>query len=223
MHNIQSLSEGGLMQDDDCTNVEVNGQVYHCKVALDEEQRATGLQNVRELAPNEGMLFVFDEPTHVGFWMKDTLIPLDIIFIDDSCEVISVHQGQPQDDQNIFEGDGVKYVLEVNLGSGIKEGDDVEIEDLPDEMLDYDDEDEENEGESQGVMHVVGPDGDTQMELQGGERIFSRPNTKTLLRLAKRAWKSKSDTDYKRLGKKVFQYLHVQNNKEDDYVELPTE
>lgn len=54
------------------------------------------------------------------------------------------------------------------------------------------------------LMKVLLPDGSTQMELEGGERIFSRKNTRTLIRMAKRAYKSKLDKDYKALGKKMF-------------------
>lgn len=214
---LKLYAEGGYIEDQDSTIVEVNGRRYKCKLALTEEDRAQGLQRVQNLPDNEGMLFVFDEPSTVSFWMKDTLIPLDIIFIDDTCEVRAVHQGQPQNDTEIFEADDINYVLEVSLGSGIKEGDDVDIEDLPEEM-DVDDEQEDNENP---VMHVLDSNGATQMKLQGGERIFSRQNTKTLLRLAKRAYKSKEEGDYKRLGRKVFQYLEVQNHKEDDFVQLP--
>ena len=51
------------------------------------------------------------------------------------------------------------------------------------------------------------------MELNGGERIFSRKNTKTLIRMAKRADKSKADRDYKALGKKMFTYLKQQDER----------
>ena len=148
------------------------------------------------------MLFVYDEPQTVGFWMKDTVIPLDIIFIDEDLEVISIYQGNPNDD-TIAEEDNVLLVLEVNQGSGISEGDELDIED-DDEIP---------------TMKVIAPDGSTQMELEGGERIFSRKNTKTLIRMAKRASKSKSDKDYKALGKKMFEYLKQQDQREPEYVE----
>ena len=44
------------------------------------------------------MLFYFDPPQEISIWMKDTLIPLDIIFIDEDEEVIEVHEGKPQDE-----------------------------------------------------------------------------------------------------------------------------
>ena len=51
------------------------------------------LMGVKNLPSNEGMIFYFDKPQEVSFWMKDTLIPLDIIFVDDDDEVISVAKG----------------------------------------------------------------------------------------------------------------------------------
>lgn len=201
--------------DSEQVQVEVGGKTYNVTCACTDEEREQGLQNVSELGSDEGMLFIFDEPTEVGFWMKDTLIPLDIVFIDEYGEVVEVNHGQPQDEETVFEAKDIKWVLEVNLGSGIEVGDDVEIDGLDDSEEDSEEEDEEPQ-----TMHVLDEQGDSQMELEGGERIFSRPNTVTLVRLAKRAYKSKSDNDYKRLARKVFAYINVQDNKEDDYVSI---
>lgn len=185
-------------------NIEIGKQRYKVEVACTEEDRIKGLQGRESLDEDKGMLFVFDEPDTIDFWMQDTDIPLDIIFIDEDFEVISVYKGQPHD-ETIAEEDDVQFVLEVNQGSGIKEGDE----------LDIDDDDEVP------TMKVIAPDGSTQMELNGGERIFSRKNTKTLIRMAKRADKSKADRDYKALGKKMFTYLRQQDEREPEYVEAP--
>lgn len=185
------------------TTVEVNNKKYEVEVAYTEEERITGLQGRESLDKDKGMLFVFNKPDTIAMWMKDTKIPLDIIFIDEDMEVLSVYEGEPED-ETIVEEDNVKYVLEVNQGSGIKEGDELDIEDE----------------ETLPVMKVIAPDGSTQMELEGGERIFSRKNTRTLIRMAKKAKKTKSDTDYKRLGKKMFEYIKIQDNRDPDYVEL---
>ena len=182
--------------------IEIGDKEYNVTCARTEEERIKGLQGVTELKDDEGMLFFFEEPQTVGFWMKDTKVPLDIIFISEDMEVISVYQGEPEN-ENIAEEDNVKFVLEVNQGSGISEGDELDIED-DDEVP---------------TMKVIAPDGSTQMELEGGERIFSRKNTKTLIRMAKRASKSKSDKDYKALGKKMFEYLKQQDQREPEYVE----
>lgn len=181
--------------------IEIGDKEYNVKVAKTEEEREKGLQNVKELPEDEGMLFIFDNPQTVGFWMKDTLIPLDIIFINEDMEVISIYKGESRN-EDIAEEDNVKYVLEVNQNSGIKEGDELDIED----------------DEDIPTMKVIGSNGETQMELEGGERIFSRKNTRTLIRMAKKADATKSDSDYKRLGKKMFSYIKQQDNRDPEYV-----
>ena len=70
-------------------------------------------------------------------------------------------------------------------------------------------------------MKVLAPDGSTQMELWGGERIFSRKNTVVLIRQAKKAYESKQDKDYKRLGKSIFRYLDGQESRQPESVQLP--
>jgi len=69
-------------------------------------------------------------------------------------------------------------------------------------------------------MLVIGPHGKPQVELKGGERIFSRKNTKTLVRLAKKGYRSKQENDYKTLGRKKFQYIKIQDTNEPEYVEI---
>ena len=184
--------------------ISVEDKEYTVEIAKTEEERAKGLQDRKSLGDSEGMLFVFDKPQTVGFWMDKTEIPLDIIFIDEDEEVISVYKGKPFS-KEIVEEDDVKYVLEVNQNSGIKEGDELEFE-------------EDSEDSEKITMKVIAPDGSTQMELEGGERIFSRKNTRTLIKMAKRADETKSDTDYKRLGNKMFKYIKQQNNRKPDYV-----
>ena len=181
--------------------IEIGNKKYNVTCAKTEDERIKGLQGVTELKDDEGMLFFFDKPDTVGFWMKDTEIPLDIIFINEDFEVLSVYKGEPEDER-IAEEDNVKFVLEVNQNSGIKEGDELDIE----------------EDEKLPKMKVIAPDGSTQMELDGGERIFSRKNTRTLIRMAKKASQSKSDSDYKRLGKKMFEYIKTQDTREPEYV-----
>lgn len=182
--------------------IEIGDKEYNVTCAKTEEERIKGLQGVTELKEDEGMLFFFEEPQTVAFWMKDTLIPLDIIFIDEDMEVVSVYKGKPKS-TTMAEEDNVKFVLEVNQDSGIKEGDELDIE----------------EDEELPTMKVIAPDGSTQMELKGGERIFSRKNTRTLIRMAKKAKSTKSDSDYKRLGKKMFSYIKQQDEREPEYVE----
>lgn len=191
--------------------LEINGKEYNVTVASTEDEKEKGLMNVSEMPENEGMLFVYDEPQTLGFWMKDTKLPLDIIFIDEFGEVVAVEKGEPMSEA-IMKHDNVMYVLELNQNSGVEVGDDVEGIEEDEEY----EEDEEEENKS--PMLVLDDNGNVQMELEGGERIFSRIHTKTLARLAKKAYKSKSDKDYKALGKKVFAFIEKQNTQEPEYV-----
>ncbi len=187
--------------------ITIGNKSYQVSLAETEEEQMKGLQGVHTLPEDEGVLFVFEEPGEVGFWMKDTLIPLDIIYINDDDEVIAVEQGVPGD-ETILEHSDVKYVLEVNKDSGIKIGDELDIED-----------EENSESEIIG-MYVIGPKGEIQMEVDGKERIFSIEHTKTIIRLSKKAYKSKLDSDYIKLGKKIFKYIEKQDNQADDFVEI---
>ena len=187
--------------------ITIGNKSYQVSLAETEEEQMKGLQGVHTLPEDEGILFVFEESGDVGFWMKDTLIPLDIIYINDDDEVISVEQGIPGD-ETILEHSDVKYVLEVNKDSGIKVGDELDIED-------------EESGDSEIIgMYVIGPKGEIQMEVDGKERIFSIEHTKTIIRLSKKAYKSKLDSDYIKLGKKIFKYIEKQDNQADDFVEI---
>lgn len=189
--------------------IEIGGKQYKVELAETETEKEEGLQGIKDLPDDQGMLFVYDKPQTVGFWMKDTLIPLDIIFIDEDQEVISIYQGKPED-KTIVEEDDVKYVLEVNQNSGIEEGDELEFEDS---------EEEDKSNSKQPPMQVIAPDGSVQMELQGGERIFSRRSTKILIKKAKKAEVSKLDKDYKALGRYIFQELDRQDGRKPEYVQ----
>lgn len=190
--------------------IEIGNKEYLVEEAKTEEQRAKGLSNRESLPENQGMLFYLDYPQHVNFWMKDTLIPLDIVFIDSDKEVISVKEGTPESEDLISE-DNVKYVLEVNQNSGIQPGDELEFED---------------DDSTSDKMLVLSPNGDTQMELDGGERIFSRKSTKVMIKKAKKVMASKGNKQKyisacKSLGKYLFKELSAQENRDPEYVEAP--
>lgn len=186
------------------TNIKIGSKRYKVKVAEDPKDQEDGLQNVSELPENEGMLFIFDKPQEVDFWMKDTEIPLDIVFIDEELTVISVKQGIPGSEEFISENN-TNFVLEVNQNSGIKKGDDLEFS--PDSELNED------------KMAVLDSEGNPQMLLEGNERIFSRVHTKAIIKFAKKAYSTKSDNDYKTLGKKIFKFLQIQEETPNEYVE----
>lgn len=102
---------------------------YALEVASSSESRQKGLGGRTEMATNKGMLFVFDEPGRYCFWMKDTLIPLDLIWLDRDYRVVHTEENvQPEtypSEEFCYEGQA-KYVIELNAGevkkAGIKTG-----------------------------------------------------------------------------------------------------
>ncbi|WP_273523512.1 DUF192 domain-containing protein [Rhodosalinus sediminis] len=90
---------------------------FRVEVADTPEARAQGLMFVEEMPRSEGMLFVYERPQRVSFWMKNTLIPLDMIFADRAGVVRRVHaEAVPGDTTPIPGGDGIFVVLEINGG-----------------------------------------------------------------------------------------------------------
>lgn len=135
-------------------------------------------------------------------------MPLDIIFVGENDKVISVHKGIPLTEDLMTEKN-VYYVIELNENSGVKSGDEVEIldesdlQDLPTSKL-----------------LVLNDDGTVQFDLgSGSNRIFSRISSRVIIHKAKKAASSKSDTDYKALGRYIFKELDRQDNRDPEYVE----
>lgn len=94
------------------------------------EQRQKGLQGRKELDQYKGMLFDFKETGLRSMWMKDTFVPLDIIFLNEEGEVINVEQGTPESSEEVFSAsDNCRYVLELKQGKtddfNISEGSDL--------------------------------------------------------------------------------------------------
>lgn len=100
---------------------------FHVEIADTSAERNRGLMFRESMASSAGMLFVYDQPQEVAFWMKNTLIPLDMIFADATGQVRHVHANAvPGDLTAIPGGADIQFVLEINGGMskrlGIAEG-----------------------------------------------------------------------------------------------------
>ena len=90
---------------------------FTVELADDPAERSLGLMNRPEMARSRGMLFVYERPQRASFWMRNTLIPLDMIFMDSTGTVTRIHENAiPLDETAIPGGDGVLMVLEINGG-----------------------------------------------------------------------------------------------------------
>jgi uncharacterized membrane protein (UPF0127 family) len=94
-----------------------NALRFQVEVADTVEGRATGLMDRKQMGRFSGMLFVYDAPQSVAFWMKNTLIPLDMLFFDQTGKLTRVHKNAlPLDETPIPGGNDILYVLEINGG-----------------------------------------------------------------------------------------------------------
>lgn len=208
-----SYKEGGSIKEMNPTEIiTIGDQEYNVEIADTEEKRKDGLSRCKSLKADEGMLFIFDEPTTSSFTMEETDIDLDIIFIDSEGEVLEVHSVEARDPNPVVCESEYQYVLEVNIDSEIQEGDELDIED--NEFSD-----EEKEQIKQSKMLVLNSDGDVQMKLVGGERIVSMIKTRQLIKAALKAYRSDNDSDYRRVGKLIFTELDAQDSRDPQYVE----
>ena len=190
--------------------INIGNKSYICDLLTTEEEHKKGLMGVKYLAPDRGALFEFNKEGTYGFWMKNTSLELTQISINDDDEVEYVYQAIPND-ETLIPFNNCKYLLEVNRTNEIQKGDEFEIDDS-DDLNKY-------------IMKVLAPDGSTQMNLQGGERIVSRRETKMLIKKAKIAKREentdKFDQKCKSLGKYMFKVLWGQNHRDQEYVQVP--
>lgn len=92
------------------------------EVARTEAQQAQGLMNRRTLSPDAGMLFPFDPPRPASFWMRDTLIPLDLIFIRPDGTIASIVTGVPMSEAQMAIDEPLTAVLEIPGGRAAQLG-----------------------------------------------------------------------------------------------------
>ncbi|MFT6025192.1 MAG: uncharacterized membrane protein (UPF0127 family) [Ascidiaceihabitans sp.] len=89
---------------------------FNIELATDDRGRAVGLMNRQSMPRASGMLFVYENPQRLTFWMRNTLIPLDMLFVDSTGVVTHIHENAiPHDETPITGGVGIA-VLEINGG-----------------------------------------------------------------------------------------------------------
>jgi uncharacterized membrane protein (UPF0127 family) len=116
-------------------SVELKGQRFQIEVADTEAARERGLMFRDSMPADHGMLFLFERPAEQSFWMKNTHIPLDILYFDQNYKLVSVQQRVPpcrSDPCAVYPSMGMaQYVLELNAGVadklGVKPGDALKV------------------------------------------------------------------------------------------------
>lgn len=95
---------------------------FSIEVADTSAEREAGLMFREQMANDHGMLFVFEAPREVNFWMKNTPLPLDLIFVGQDGKIRAIKQGEPQSEAIISPGVPVRFVLELKAGTAAREG-----------------------------------------------------------------------------------------------------
>ena len=125
---VRSIAESNCKYEQISIYYQTQLQAKFCvELAVNNEERQRGLMFRKGIELSNGMLFVYDRPQSVSFWMKNTSIPLDIIFADEAGLITKIFENaRPFSTASIFGGYDVQYVLEINAGLtkslGIKTG-----------------------------------------------------------------------------------------------------
>jgi uncharacterized membrane protein (UPF0127 family) len=122
-HLLQDFDQGQLLVVTDQRCILISTYV-----ANSGQQRAQGLMHIRSMANTEGMIFLYPEPARISMWMKNTLIPLDMLFLKSDGRVAKIAANTKPMSETIINSDtDVTAVLELNAGAaqqlGIKSGD----------------------------------------------------------------------------------------------------
>lgn len=100
---------------------------FSVEIADTSAEREAGLMFRRTMADDHGMLFVFERTDEVDFWMKNTPMALDLVFVGEDGRIKAIMRGEPESEAIISPGQPVRFVLELKAGTaardGIKEGD----------------------------------------------------------------------------------------------------
>jgi uncharacterized membrane protein (UPF0127 family) len=120
------LAGSALAQDLPVVQLNAGMYLIRAEVAADFGSRAQGLMYRKQMPSNAGMLFIFDQPGEQCMWMKNTLIPLSVAFLDDDGRIINIEDMAPQTLDSHCARRPARYALEMNSGwfsgRGVKPG-----------------------------------------------------------------------------------------------------
>ena len=121
---LASMACESQPQPQDLPRITLNAGIHNisAEVAQSPDERATGLMFRQSMPANQGMLFVFEQAEQQCFWMKNTLIPLDVAFMADDGTVINIEHMKPQTLDNHCSAKPVRMVLEMNDGWFARKG-----------------------------------------------------------------------------------------------------
>ena len=125
-------------KENEISSVEILGKSVNIEIADEYDELRKGLMFRESLAEDSGMLFIFEDEMIRSFWMKNTLIPLDLIFIDEDFVIVNIRENAVPCEEDpcptYNSKEPAKYVLEVNAGyveeQGIKIGDGMKVSNL---------------------------------------------------------------------------------------------
>jgi uncharacterized membrane protein (UPF0127 family) len=188
--------------------IQIGNKEFEVRVSASDEESRTGLSNTESLPKKEGFAMKFDGTVSIPITMQQMLFPLDIIFTLNG-KVTKVVTAQPGQEDIIIKQPS-DLIIEVNAGeaSGILPKDEVKFlgkknEDGTVEMA-------EGGIATIGNRQVLDENGQNQMNLKGGERIFSRISTRKIFELAKAK-------EYMKLGKYVVTEIKKQDERPEEY------
>jgi uncharacterized membrane protein (UPF0127 family) len=123
-----ALSAAALAASAQMPSIELTARFHRieAEVAADQATRMQGLMHRESMAPNHGMLFVFPQAAYHCMWMRNTLLPLSVAFLDDEGKILNIEDMRPQTEDNHCARMPARFALEMNRGwfaeKGIRPG-----------------------------------------------------------------------------------------------------
>lgn len=97
-------------------DVVLGGETFRVEVARTAEQKQLGLMFRESIGPREGMIFIYETDQHLAFWMKDTIIPLTLVFLSKGGEILQVEELKPLSLRTVISERAARYGLELPEG-----------------------------------------------------------------------------------------------------------